>query len=82
MSADVLDYEPQSALFSGDLGLDHIEDLLCSLTSVLSQDGIAILECGQDQAPQIGELAQKAGLKTLGVRKDFRGIERIITLGL
>jgi release factor glutamine methyltransferase len=82
MQPDVLDYEPHLALFSGNQGLDLIRLLLTTLPPVLSPQGILVLECGQNQSKNIQLEAKKAGLKALGIKTDYRGIERILTLGL
>jgi release factor glutamine methyltransferase len=57
-----LAFEPQSALFSGVDGLDHLRELIDDLPRLLGPQGQAVLEHGWQQGQAVCALAQSAGL--------------------
>ena len=80
----VRDHEPASALFSGPEGLDDYRVLIPQLPSLLSNDGLAMIEIGATQADQVSAIAARAGLavtlhRDLGERP--RALELKIPLG-
>lgn len=84
LSADVRDYEPESALFAGFDGLDAYRRLIPQLPSLLSADGAIAVEIGASQAAVVSELFVANGLKPL-VKQDLGGRDRAIvhfSLGL
>ena len=59
---EVIDYEPHSALVSGDCGLDDLSLLLKSVPKYLAEGGILALETGIGQADAIKTTALKVSL--------------------
>ena len=59
---EVIDYEPHSALVSGDDGLDDLSLLLKSVPKYLAEGGILALETGIGQADAIKTMALKVSL--------------------
>jgi release factor glutamine methyltransferase len=72
-------FEPEEALFAGDSGLEVIARILAEARSFLKNKGYLILEIVKGQAEEILKLAQKNSFEKVSVRKDYCGIERILT---
>ena len=84
LSADVIDYEPESALFAGSDGLDAYRRLIPQLPPLLSPEGAIAVEIGATQAAAVSDLFVSNGLTPL-VRHDLGGRDRAIvhfSLGL
>jgi len=77
---EVARHEPGLALDGGADGLDAYRALATALPRLLVPDGIAVLELGQGQRAAVENLAQEAGLRLLGCRKDLGGVERALIL--
>jgi len=71
-----LRFEPLSALASGTDGLEDIRLIVKQASAHLNDNGWLLLEHGYDQAAQVRELLQHAGLKAVFSAKDLSGIER------
>ena len=72
-----LRYEPQSALASGDDGLDAIRTLAADCPAILSGDGMLLLEHGADQASDVAALLQSHGWVEICCHNDFAGLPRV-----
>ena len=72
-----LRYEPQSALASGDDGLDAIRALAADCPTILAADGMLLLEHGADQAPDVAALLQSHGWAEICCHNDFAGLPRV-----
>jgi release factor glutamine methyltransferase len=81
LPADVVRYEPATALFGGSDGLAVIRRLLASVGECLAPGGRVILEFGYGQEDEVRELAESAGWKVARVLNDLQGIARTIVLG-
>ena len=84
LSADVIDYEPESALFAGSDGLDAYRRLIPQLPPLLSPEGAIAVEIGATQAAAVSDLFVSNGLTPL-VRHDLGGRDRAVvhfSLGL
>lgn len=79
---EVSRHEPASALDGGDDGLDAYRAIVGQLPRLLTPAGIAVLELGEGQGPAVSALAETAGLRVLGGRKDLGGITRALLLAL
>ncbi len=80
LAPEVVKFEPDSALFAGQDGLDDYRKLAIALPELLTEDGIAILEIGINQGPPVSELMGNAGLCVLERPKDLSGIERCVII--
>jgi release factor glutamine methyltransferase len=76
---DVQNFEPGSALDGGADGLAAYRAIISALPSILTPQGLAILEMGAGQAISVAELAAAAGFTT-EFRRDLAGIERAAAL--
>jgi release factor glutamine methyltransferase len=79
LEPQVADFEPASALYSGEAGLDDYRALIPQIPALLAPDGIAIFELGMGQAEAVGKLAISAGLDVTS-HKDLAGIIRALGL--
>lgn len=79
LDPDVRDFEPASALFAGEDGLDDYRIIVPQLRQLLTETGIAVLEIGATQAVQVTQLAEKAGFSA-SVRQDLGGRDRALIL--
>lgn len=77
LADSVLDWEPSSALFAGDDGLDAIRHLVGGAPRHLADDGWLVLEIGADQGGQVGCLLDDADYRDVEIRADLAGRDRI-----
>ncbi|MBN1498026.1 MAG: peptide chain release factor N(5)-glutamine methyltransferase [Spirochaetes bacterium] len=71
-----LSYEPEEALFSGGGGRDTIERVLKDAPSHLEENGVLIIEIGEE----MGDFATRAGKDSgfaVSVLRDYSGLDRI-----
>lgn len=81
LAPEILLFEPASALFAGEDGLDAYRRLGRDLQRLLAPEGFACLEIGAGQADAVEALVEKEGLIGLGRRRDLAGIERCLIVG-
>lgn len=74
LAPEIALYEPGSALFGGEDGLDIVRRLVAML------DGVAVvaLEIGFDQADAVTSLLSAAGYGSVGRLRDLAGHERVV----
>lgn len=77
----VSEYEPHTALFAGDDGLDDYRILIPQLPNLLNPNGVALIEIGYNQAESVGHLAAEAGFVT-ELRHDLAGNPRVLRFSL
>lgn len=81
MQSDVLDYEPQQALFAGVDGLDIIRKLIATTPDYLADHGNFIFEFGFGQSEAIqGLIRSSKNLNLVKVVNDLRGIPRVVVV--
>jgi len=79
--ADVIFYEPEVALFGGADGLDLYRRFFADLPKFLMDDGIVLVEYGEDETGNISGLAADVLPNlTLAVHKDYADLERMLEL--
>lgn len=71
-------FEPQSALFGGEDGLDFYRAIVRLWSGSLKDGGIMMFETGAGQAENVMEMMIQSGLKDVRVRRDMSGIERCV----
>ena len=74
---DVAEYEPHQALFAGLDGLDVLRLVIARAPRNLVPGGSLIVEFGFGQAAAVAALARATGWRTIEIRKDLQGIERV-----
>lgn len=79
LQTEVVDHEPETALFAGPDGLNVIRPLIHSASEYLTPRGFCALEIGNGQADAICALWVKTAPKwAVSVAKDLAGIDRIV----
>jgi release factor glutamine methyltransferase len=76
---DVRDHEPRLALDGGPDGLDVIRRVVTMGRARLSEGGILAIEVHYDQAARVTALFEAAGYRDVDRRKDYGGIERVVS---
>lgn len=80
LDANVRDHEPTLALRGGADGLDVIRPLLDGIGPLLAEDGMLVLEFGDDQATPVRAHADALGLGASGIVRDMHGDERLLVV--
>lgn len=76
---NVRDYEPGTALFAGDDGLEFYRALAESLADHLKATGQCFLEIGEDQTDAVTELVTKDGrMSFVAAHRDLAGTPRVL----
>lgn len=75
---DVAAYEPASALFSGEDGMDSYREISRCLQAKLNPGGYALLEVGQGQAEHVARMLEEQGFAIDEIRNDLSGIPRCV----
>lgn len=79
LEPDVAQWEPQTALFSGPEGLDHIRDLIALAPARLRPGGLFMIECGAGQDEPIADLlAENGNYGLVRIHPDLAGIGRVV----
>ncbi len=76
LSPEVLNYDPDLALFAEDNGMKDYQRLIPSAAAILNKNGLLVIEAGQGQAEGINTLMSDAGLVVSSPKKDLGGIPR------
>ncbi len=79
LDADVRDFEPRLALDGGDDGLLLVRRIVEQAPQRLTRGGVLALEIGHDQAPRVAELLQAQGFQAVERKRDYAGIERVVS---
>jgi release factor glutamine methyltransferase len=80
LSPEVRDFEPPLALFSPGRGDSTIDRLFGLCAAALRPGAPIVIEIGYGQLDDARRIAARHGLDLLGVRSDYAGIPRILTL--
>jgi release factor glutamine methyltransferase len=76
---EVRNFEPITALVSGEDGLDAIRGVGRAAATALAPDGLLLMEIGYGQADEVRRIIQAIeALTFLGVRDDLQGVPRIV----
>jgi release factor glutamine methyltransferase len=82
LEPEIKDWEPAVALNGGENGLSYYRSIIPEAKKYLKREGSLMFEIGIDQADAVKEIARTSGYVHNAVRKDYAGIERIITIWL
>lgn len=79
LEREVKDYEPVTALYGGDDGLDFYRRIISEGSAYLTAGGYLMLEMGYGQAEEIKKLIkQNKAFEHIDIKKDFARIDRVI----
>jgi release factor glutamine methyltransferase len=79
LQADIRDHEPHLALDGGDDGLRLSAAIVAEAPRHLRGRGVLAVEVGAGQAPQVCELFRAAGFGEVAARRDYGGVERVVS---
>lgn len=79
LAPEIALYEPHLALDGGEDGLDAYRALMQDVARLLAPQGVAILEIGSDQAAEVRQIVEEAGLRPVALYKDLAGLPRVWT---
>jgi release factor glutamine methyltransferase len=79
VEASVLDWEPHSALFAGEDGLDVIRRLVPQAFERLPSGGLLAFEIGFDQGESAPALVREAGFVDVQMRRDYGDQPRVVS---
>ena len=60
LSPGVVAYEPSGALFAGADGLDAYRAVLCDISRFLGENGLLVVEIGEDQSDDVANMVSKS----------------------
>jgi len=79
ISQEVLNYDPDLALFAGSDGLGAYKRIIPHLTKFLNPGGTVVLEIGASQSESVKNLMNSSGLSEVKTLKDLAGKDRLVT---
>ena len=79
ISQEVLNYDPDIALFAGSDGLEAYERIIPQLTKFLNPGARVVLEIGASQSESVKTLMNSSGLYEVNTFKDLAGKDRLVT---
>jgi release factor glutamine methyltransferase len=79
LAPDVAEYEPASALFAGEDGLDDYRRIAPIIARQIAPGGVACVEIGSTQGQTAAALFVEAGLR-VGMRQDLAGRDRCLVV--
>ena len=71
-------FEPSTALFANDNGLEFYEKIIPQSREFLNDKGFIAFEIGYDQGDAVYKLLEQAGFKNIIIEKDIMGLDRIV----
>jgi release factor glutamine methyltransferase len=78
LQGEVRDYDPARALDGGPDGLDAYRTIAAQVRAHLEAAGRLAVEIGHTQKEEVSRLFEAAGLRTVEVRKDLAGRDRVL----
>jgi release factor glutamine methyltransferase len=78
LPAEIREHEPREALVPGPTGLERIEELLATISSLDRRPGAVALEVGASQGSEVERLVSEAGYAKVETRKDLAGLDRVV----
>ena len=82
ISAEVVKYDPEIALFAGRDGLDAYKKIIPNLPKFLNPDGLVVLETGASQGIKVKNMMNAAGFIDAKTVKDLSGKDRLVAAKL
>lgn len=75
---DVKNYEPTSALYGGEDGLEFYREIIKESRNFLKENGPLVLEIGYNQASEVENIMKKNGYKDIKIIKDLSLKDRVV----
>jgi release factor glutamine methyltransferase len=80
LAPEIREHEPLQALTDGADGLRFYKRIADLAPRLLAGEGTILLEIGMGQHSAVSELFRTAGFDTIGIIKDYSGIERVLRI--
>ena len=81
LAPEVLEYEPQTALFGGPDGLRDVRQIIEQSSRLLDEDGSLLMEIGYGQLDRVAAVANNSEtLALVRSRRDLQGIPRVAVI--
>lgn len=77
LPSDVVDHEPEDALFAPGRGTSVIERIVGEAPRWLRRDGWVVLEIGETQGETVRTILEREGFADVGIAPDLNGRDRI-----
>ena len=78
MSKEVIDFEPDLALYADNEGLSSYQAIIQNAKNFLKNDGKLVFEIGYSQKNMILDLLKREGFENTSVKQDLSGLDRIM----
>ena len=82
ISAEVIKYDPEIALFAGSDGMEAFKRIIPNLAKFLNPDGLVALETGASQSNQVKNMMNAVGFIDAKIVKDLSGKGRLVAAKL
>lgn len=82
LQPEIMNWEPPEALNGGEDGLAYYRRIIAEAKNYLKMEGFLMFEIGIDQAEPVEEIAKHAGFRDISLKKDYAGLDRIMTIWL
>jgi release factor glutamine methyltransferase len=79
LQPEIKDWEPVNALDGGDDGMDFYRKIISEARGYLKDNGTIMFELGIDCADSVAVMFEESGYSQITIKKDYAGIERIIS---
>lgn len=79
LSKDVVDFDPDLALFGGPDGLDAFRRLIPESRAKIAKGGLFVTEFGIGQSEAVTQMLAHSGYRDLEVHKDLAGTDRCVS---
>ncbi|MDT8324072.1 MAG: peptide chain release factor N(5)-glutamine methyltransferase [Bacteroidota bacterium] len=79
LQPEIRDFEPLIAATDGGDGLRFYRRIAERVDTLLAPGGLLVLEVGAGQAASVMAMLEQTGLRDIAARKDYGGIERVVT---
>lgn len=76
---EVKEYEPVLALDGGEDGLDFYRKIIAEAPGHLNSGGWVLFEIGYNQGEAVSGFMRQAGFKDVEVKKDYAGLDRVVS---
>lgn len=80
LQPEIRDWEPVEALDGGEDGLAFFRRIVPEAKHFVKENGVLMFEIGVGQGDAVADIAKKAGFAHTSLRKDYAGVDRIITI--
>ena len=79
LQVEVGRYEPETALFAGEDGLDFYRRITAQAKGYLRAKGLLAYEIGHDQGREVADILRKQGFNQIEIIDDFENRNRVVT---